>query len=400
MIGSMIRVPGPRAWLPAAVAAAAILAWWLLAVHWAFDGRATALYMIGEQTPMPGWLKARENLYRWPGGGYDGQYFHLLAHGPFALRESAALMDRPRMRCQRILVPLLAWLLAGGRFEWVDPSYYALLALSLAAGVWCTARLAERRGASPWWGLAFLALPASLGSIQRMLVDGPLLAAAAGFVWLMETGRWRAAWWLAAAAPFVRESGLLLAAAASLVWAFRRSWKRAALWAASAVPFLLWLFSIRDLPGGAGFSWSGPFASILQLALLGEPSTPYPRLRPWLHALDLAALAGFLFASGVCLLRLRNLRLQPLSASVWASAAGAWFAGAALLTCHLEPRHAWDSVFSMGRIFAPVYMAHLLDAIGTGRSAVAVLCLAPAALRAALPLGPVALRVFEAFAKP
>lgn len=382
-----------RAWAPAALAAAAIALWWMAEIRYAYQGQATALYMIGERTPMPRWLEEREPPYRWRGsGGYDGQYFHLLAHAPFDLRGLAPLMDRPRMRCQRILVPLASWILAGGRFEWIDPAYFMVILAAVAAGVWWTAQLAVHHGASPWWGLAFLALPSSLGSVERMLVDGPLLAVLAGFVLFLETGSWRAAWLLAAAAPLVRETGLVIPAAAALVFASRKLWMKAALWSAAAAPFFLWLFLIRDLPGSGPLDWAGAFHSIRQLVTESEPFARYPRYRLWLQALDLAALAGFLAACGASLRGFwiswtRQERLCP------ALAAAALSAGAALALCHFEPRHGWDSVFSLGRVFAPVYFGLLIRGIASGGPWPAMWFLAPAAVRAALPLGPVAWRI-------
>lgn len=379
--------------MPAALAAAVIGLWWLLVILYVYEGQATALYMIGERTPAPAWLEEREPLYRWHGsGGYDGQYFHLLAHAPLDFRALAPLMDRPRMRCQRILVPLTAWLLAGGRAEWIDTAYYAVLLMTLAAGVGWTARLAQHLGASPWWGLAFLALPAALGSIGRLLVDGPLMAALAGFLLFAETGRWRAAWVLAAAAPFVRETGLVLAAAAALAWLSRGSWRKAALWAAAGIPFLLWLSTLRDLPGGADYRWAGLFHSIRILAGGAETFERYPQYRPWLQALDLAALAGFLWACGAILVQFWKWLMRQRSGGAGLAAA-AVSAAAALALCHFEPRHAWDSVFSLGRVFSPVYFGLLMGGIATGRPWPPVLCLAPAALQAALPLGAVTWRL-------
>lgn len=375
-----------RPWLPALLAAAAISLWWLAIVRLVYQGQTTALFMIGEHTPMPDWLEKAEPPYRWKGStGYDGQYFHLLAHAPFAFRRLAPLLDRPRMRTQRILVPCLAWLLAGGRQPWIDHAYLIVILAFLAAGVFWTARIAHHFGASPWWGAMFLALPASLASLERMLADGPLLAAAAGFLLYMETGRRRAAWLLAAAAPFIRESGLVLALAAAMLAYGRRSWKAAALWAAAAAPFLGWLYSIRDLPGGADFRWAGPFHSVLLLAAHPETITRYAAWRGWLQALDLAVLFSLL---GACLASLTRIwkAWRGQVALTAPAAVAAITAAAALLACHLEPRHAWDSVFSAGRVFAPVYLGLLLEGLRTGRLWFPLSCLAPAALRSALPL--------------
>lgn len=61
----------------------------------------------------------------------------------------------------------------------------------------------------------------------------------------------------------------------------------------------------------------------------------------------------------------------------------------------MEPRHAWDRVFSLGRVFAPVYFGLLMHGIASGRPALAVWRLASAALRAALPSGHVLLRAAQ-----
>lgn len=383
-----------RPWCVAMAAAAAIGLWWLAAVRYAYRGEATALFMIGEHTPMPEWLEQSEPLHRWSGGGYDGQYFHLLAHSPFAFRQLAPLMDRPRMRCQRILIPAIVWLLAGGRMAWIDAAYYAVILLSLAAGVWCTARLAERYGESPWWGMAFLALPASIGSAERMLVDGPLMATVAGVAVLLETRLWPAAWLLAAAAPFVRETGLLIAAAAALLFVSRRMWMTAALWAVTGAPFLLWLWWIRDLPGGMDFRWATWFHSVVRLVWESEPHNGSPQYRTWIQGLDLIVLAGFLWACGASLRGLWNTwsRRAPLTLPLSLAALSA---GAALVLSHLEPRHAWDSVFSLGRVFAPVYFGLVMHAVAVRRPWPALWCLIPAAVRAALPIGPVLVRAAQ-----
>ncbi len=179
-----------RTWHVAAVSMTAILLWWTAVVHWAYDGFWNALYCNGSAARFPAWLEEREPLYRVPSpAGYDGQWYHLLAHRPLEYRQSAAYMDWPRLRCQRLLFPLLVWLLALGQFQLVDPAFFSLMLAALGAGVYFTARLAELRGRTPLWGLAFLAMPASLGSIERMLLDGPMLAAAAASAVLPRGGK-------------------------------------------------------------------------------------------------------------------------------------------------------------------------------------------------------------------
>jgi hypothetical protein len=390
------------AWEPrhlAAFSIIAILAWWAAAVHLAYGGRWNALYCTGSRIRMPEWLESREHIYRMPGPvGYDGQWFHVLAHRPLELRESARYMDAPRLRCQRILLPLAAWLLAFGKFEWVDPAYFMLILVSLGAGVWWTARLAELRGASPLWGLCFLALPSSMSSIDRMLADGPLVAAAAGFFYLTETGRMRAAWAVAALAPFVRETGLLLPAAACLAGLWQRKWRPAAAWLSACAPFLLWMHTLSDLPGGTSYTWKSVLASAIRI--VAEPADyPFvPWLRLALQGMDLASLAGFLAACvmGLRVVWRRRSEIAGAGSTAWIT--GALFAASALVTVHLEPRHAWDDFYSYGRVFSPVFLVLLLEGLERNRPVPPLLAMAPVSARMALQFASPAWRVLRGFA--
>ncbi len=364
---------------------AAILLWWALAVHFAYDGCWNALYCTGSRIPMPGWLESREPIYRVIGPvGYDGQWFHVLAHDPLRFREHAGYMDAPRLRCQRILLPLAAWLLALGQFDWVDPAYYSQMLLWLGAGVYWTARLAQLRGAPAAWGFVFPLLSSTLSSIDRMLADGPLVAAAAGIFYFTETGRWRAAWLLAALAPFIRETGLLLIPSACAWFLLRKRWKAAALSASAALPFLVWLHSLRDLPAGVGFYWKGLFASALRIVL--HP-TDYP-YQPWLKwsiiALDWLSLAGFLGCCLLCLAILWRRRREMENPRAISWFAGALFAAAALTLVHLEPRHAWDDFYSYGRVFSPAFLVAVLDGLDRQRLAAPLAALAAVAARMGL----------------
>jgi len=334
---------------------------------------------------MPEWLESRETIYRVTGPvGYDGQWFHVLAHRPLEFRENWHFLDAPRMRVQRILLPLAAWLLAFRRFEWVDPAYYTLMLFSLGAGVWWTARLAELRGASPVWGLAFLLLPSSMSSIDRMLSDGPLVAAAAGFFYFAETGRWRFAWLVAALAPFIRETGLFLPAAACAAHLWQRRWRLTAAWLAASLPFLVWAYSLRDLPGGTSFHWKGLFASAIRLIVEPVDYPNQPWLRWTLQGMDLASLAGFLAG---CLLAIaavwrRRRECGKERCIMWLT--GAMFATAALGLSHYEPRHAWDDFYSYGRVFSPVFLALTLEGLERRCRLTPAAVLAPVAARMGL----------------
>lgn len=386
-----------RPWSLAAASMAAIALWWVLSVQFAYEGHWNALYCTGGRIPMPEWLENGERLYRFPGSvGYDGQWFHVLAHRPLEFRACARHMDAPRLRVQRILLPLSAWLLAFGQFEWVDPAYYTLMLLWLGAGVWWTARLAELRGMTPLWGVAFLLLPSSMSGVDRMLSDGPLVAAAAGFFYFIETGRRRAAWILAALAPFIRETGLLLPAAACLAWIWQRRWMALAAWLAAPVPFLAWMYSLRDLPGGTPFQWKGWFASAIRLITHPADYPLPPSLRWVLQTMDLASLAGFLGSSvlAVALLWRRRQECGGPQCAVWWT--GALFGTAVLVLVHLEPRHAWDDFYSYSRVFSPIFLVLLLEGLERGKPALPAAVLAPVAARMGLQCASPALRTLLA----
>lgn len=386
-----------RPWQVALVAMAAILVWWILAVHFAYGGCWNALYFTGSAIRMPGWIESREAVCRAAGPvGYDGQWFHILAHNPLRPRECAPYLDAPRMRCQRILLPLSAWLLALGRFEWVDPAYSTVMLLWLAAGAWWTARLAGLRGAPPAWGFAFLLLPSTLASVDRMLADGPLVAAAAGFLCFAETGRWRAAWILAVAAPFIRETGLLLPAGAAAWWLWQRRWLGLLPWLAAPVPYLLWVYSLRDLRGGDLLIWKGPLVSLWRAFTQPAPYPPEAWFRAPLHALDLASVAATACAAGLALAVIWQRRRCAASVRFIAPLTGALFAAAALILSCLSHPHGWDDFYSAARVFSPIFFVLLLDGLERGRPAAALAVLAPVTLRMALQLASPAWRILKA----
>lgn len=392
------RLPVPLK--TATLAAVLVFAWWVMAVHYAHGGQWTALYCNGSRFVFPPWLEQQEPIARDDSPiGYDGQIFHILAHRPWPLHDLLPYLEPQRLRYQRILIPVLAHTLALGQQGWIDFSYFAVILLTLAAGVYATARLAELRGASAWWGLAFLLLPSSLSSIDRMLVDGPLVAAVAGFAFCRETGRWRPAALLAAAAPFIRETGLFLPAAAALAAFAGGGLRPAARWLATAVPFGLWMAVLSPLKGGPAMTFAGPFRSVVRL-LAQDFAMPVPGgLELLLRATALLALAALLTAAVAAIHQTwrqhNSLALGPRSA-LWICAA--LFAVAAGLTCHSDPRHAWDDFYAFGRVFSPIFLAVFLDWLEAGRPWSAALLMLAASARMALQFASPAFRILRGLA--
>jgi hypothetical protein len=195
--------------------------------------------------------------------GYDGQFAYQIALRPLS---AAPYLDVPAYRYQRILYPMLAWLLALGRPELVP---WALIAVNVAAiglGTWATERLLMGLGASRWYALVYglyaaqlLALRADLNeSLAQALVMWAILA------WAKER-RWLAvvAFGLAALA---KETALIFLAAYILYTLQRRAWRWTVTLGVGAIPFvayqlLLWSW-LGEFGVGSGGAGATPFSPI------------------------------------------------------------------------------------------------------------------------------------------
>ena len=191
--------------------------------------------------PTPPSLK-NKNIWRFPkSAGWDGQFYHYMAHDP-AIRDGVAqYIDAPRLRYRRILVPAMAFALAVGRTDFVDPAYRAVILLWFFLGAYWLSRLATAHGRSPAWGLAFLSVPAAIVSMDRLAVDVALAALCAAFA-LYSRGEEhpRALYLTLAVAGLARDTGLLLTAAYCIWLVAGKRTLRAAVFGSAALPALAW----------------------------------------------------------------------------------------------------------------------------------------------------------------
>jgi hypothetical protein len=107
------------------------------------------------------------------GPGYDGQFFYRLSLRPWtqARTEFGITFDEPAYRQQRIVYPLLTFVVARGA---PAATAWALLGWNLAAAAalgWLGAALARRRRGHALWGLAFAAYPGFVLVLARDLAD-------------------------------------------------------------------------------------------------------------------------------------------------------------------------------------------------------------------------------------
>jgi hypothetical protein len=334
--------------LCAAAATLVALAWQTLTVRAGYGGDWSALFYTGAFSRLPP-LVASERPYVFPqSAGYDGQYYHLIAHDPLLHRGFAPYVDNPRMRWRRILVPGLAALLAGFDDDYIDSLYAAVLLGFVFLGAYWLSRWGARHGYPPWLGLGFLLVPATLISLDRNTVDVALAALTVGFALYQGPALYA----VMAAAPLARETGLLFIAAQALCAARKREWRALGLSLATALPFLLWAWYVgrRAAPDLTSHLGMVPFGGIVYRAL---HYAAYPLETAWVRK---AALLDYLAFLGVCAAMLLVLRRR---AGRLETAALAFCAALVFVS---QPQ-VWAEAYAFGRIASPLLVLVSLMAL-------------------------------------
>ncbi len=355
--GALDRPLVSAAWALAALAL--LLLWQFLTVHYNRAGNWTALFLTGERYTVPPQLAT--GTYRFPGAGYDGEMYRAVAHDLFMRRGYARYVDVPAERYRRLLVPALAYLLVAGREDWIDASYIAVIALFVFFGAYWLSRWAVFHAAHPAWALAFLLVPATLISMDRMTVDVSLAAFTVAFAVYWRTASWSKLYIVFLLACLARETGLLLVAGMCLYELLQRRLGRVLLWASATLPMFAWFFFLRPMSRQqTHFGAPRWFASKLGLGVVGRMLQPprYP-LPPFLETIarfaDILALAAILLASALAiLLVVRAQATSPLAIS------GLLFTA---LVCALTNERYWSDVNGYVRVLSPLLILIALPAI-------------------------------------
>lgn len=347
------------------------LAWQSLLVYGAFGGRWSGLFYTGSAVALPPALAGMETARAPDPVGFDGQYYRFIAHDPWLATDALAYVDNPPLRWRRILAPALAWAVAGGRAATIDLAFVAVILGFVAGGAGWTAANAVRLGLSPWWGLAFLALPATYISVERMTVDVALAALLPPFaVTAAGVPPWRL-YALVAAAPLARETGVALAGACGLVALAERRLGRTAAFALTLAPFAAWASYVHARVGGDSTAWFGavPLGGLVRRTL-----DPFPEAAAGL-GLRIAGGLEFLSILGVWaafFLVVREVRRQPRDPLVVAAAL------IAALFVFLAKEDIWQHAYGYARTMSPVLLLLALVAARDRRP----ILLAPWALMA------------------
>lgn len=105
--------------------------------------------------------------------GYDGQYVLRLALDPFTTERTdfGVTLDRPAYRQQRIVLPLVAWLLSKVTSLPVTWLLIAINTIAIAVAAGFASVLARELGRNPAWGLLLAMLPGVLIGLARDLTE-------------------------------------------------------------------------------------------------------------------------------------------------------------------------------------------------------------------------------------
>jgi hypothetical protein len=335
------------------------LTWQYLTVRFNYDMNWTALFNTGESTPLPSNL-ADQPVYRFAGSaGYDGMYYRLIAHDPLLRKGYAAYVDNPRLRWRRILVPGMANIFSTGHDSWVDFSYIAVTLLLVLLGTLWLSRYCVLNGFHPGWGLAFLAIPSVLVSIDRQTVDTAAAALLVGFMLYSAREPYKA-YTLLALLPLARETGLCITAGAMILEWKRRHRQRLVLAAISVIPFVVWAGYVHLHTARDGTPWlSLPFIGLITRTL--NP-IQYPLTGRWVTlaaVLDYSAVLGIWLALALVVYVLLRRPTGMLGSCL------AVFSVAMVL---LGKADIWGGAYEFGRTMSPLLIMLMMLTISTRES--------------------------------
>ncbi len=340
--------------------AALVFCWQLLTIHFNYQGHWNALFCTGEKFAQPPQL-AEEHLYIFKNStGYDGQVYHYIAHDPFLTKGFTAYVDNPRFRYRRILVPLAAYSIALGQSNWVDGAYYTVVLACVFLGGWWLSLYFAHLGFRLPWAFAFLLIPSTLISIDRMTVDVALAAACVGLVLFLARDRQVALYTVLAAAPLIRETGLLLIAGYVLSLLWSRKIQKAAIFSTAALPALGWYLYVQ--------LHTAPYSRVLLSAVpltgsVHRVIAPTHYSLPALVAgsatlLDYAALTGVGIAIVLAIRMAFRRRTGPLEINIYLFA---------LLATFLADPELWLDAYAFTRTLSPLLLLLAANGVATRR---------------------------------
>jgi hypothetical protein len=351
---------------------ALIVLWSVATVHVNYKNRWTGLFCIGQYHPVPPPLRA--NSYVFPKStGFDGQFYRDIAHDPWNQRGFGQYTDDARLRYRRILLPLLANVLAFGRDQWIDAVYICLEWFSAFLGAYWVGRYAQLQGRSAWWGLAYFLLPSTLIALDRMLTDLPFTTLCVGFFYFAYRKNFPGMFVAAMLACLTREMGVILVGGytAHLLW--RRDFRRAIILCGALIPFGVWYLVESHFTSGVSLPYA--CCSYPGSSIINAMRTPFPYPLPAViahsvQAFDVLSLLGFVICS-ILVLRVASGQKGEQSGRIWV---GTGFVLLAVMASCIPD--SFNDAYDYGRQYSPIPVLLLFAAIAERN----VILLAPVAL--------------------
>lgn len=237
--------------------------------HYDFSAFVTAGDVYVDSAAAPSDLRVIQDS-----AGYDGQFYYRLALAPFTdvRTDFGITLDQPAYRQQRIVYPLLGWLLSFGQPALAPAALMLVNFLALCALAWLGARYAQMIGLHAVGGLVFPLFPGFLLTLSRdtsEIVEIAFLLAAA---LCLRQHRSLLAGILLTLAVLTKETALLLPLGMLLTAPFMRqqptSLKRWFPIAAPIIGYLLWQTWLQHTWGGLSIN-DMSFSTNLGLPFLG-----------------------------------------------------------------------------------------------------------------------------------
>ncbi len=191
--------------------------------------------------------------------GYDGQFAYQIAKDPL---NASRYLDVPAYRYQRILYPIIVFLLSFGNDAIIPWLLILVNVFSLVIGTLATEKILSKYGHSRWYALAYGAFSGLILSVRLNLTE-PLAFALVqwGVLYFIRNKLWKSLPFFALAA-LTRELTLLFAAASVITLWASKQYRKGILWGFGAIlPFAVWQVYLKTWFGDWGIGSGGARAS-------------------------------------------------------------------------------------------------------------------------------------------
>ena len=293
--------------------------------------------------------------------GYDGQFYYRLALDPFTAKQSdfGVMLDNPAYRQQRIIYPLLVWILSFNNIDRVPAylilvNYIALCCIALIGSAYV-----KSINIPPLWGILFSFYPGFLLSLSRDLTEIMAACFVLASLLCLRKDKPVLATVLLTAAVFTRETTLLVAISSALIYCLNIIRQRDCQklpWYFFTIPVLclcIWevflFFKWGKVPFAGGAQTIGlPFMGIVHF---------FSALIPPARGVEIIYLLEFLFVSAT--LCLAGISLYSSAASIYIKTTWGFY----LFLIILLTQAIWCEDWAFFRAFTECYMFSVLIAI-------------------------------------